>query len=308
MLAAGSILSYDFKYKGRNKLRPLAKIEYTHIFDGHTNQHLFYADTLEDNFGDSLNLGQVLKIMEYIEHFSEQSEDYLSYRPQYPKELFLYFQTQVSEHQVVWDCGTGNGQAAVELAKIFQKVIATDISQAQLQQAVKKENIVYQCSPAEKTNIASQSVDLVTVAQALHWFSFEPFYQEVRRVLKPNGWIAAWCYSLGQVTPEIDELTQKLYRQLPWPSERHYIEEKYETIPFPFYKIKTPSFQIEKNINFEQFIGYLNTWSAVKEYMKHEENNPIDALVLELEKAWGGTQVRRYMRWHLYLLMGTQQN
>lgn len=246
--------------------------------------------------------------MDYREHFSEQSENYLSYRPQYPKELFLYLQAQVSEHQVVWDCGTGNGQAAVELAKIFQKVIATDISQAQLQQAIKKENITYQCCPAEKTNIESHSVDLVTVAQALHWFSFESFYQEVKRVLKPNGWLAAWCYSLGEVTPEIDQLTRALYRQLPWPSERHYIEEKYETIPFPFHKIKTPLFQVEKNINFEQFIGYLNTWSAVKEAMKYEKNNPIDALVFELKKAWGGAHVLRSMHWPLYLLMGTQKN
>lgn len=243
--------------------------------------------------------------MEYIHHFDHQAANYLQFRPNYPLKLFELLVNVVKAHDLVWDCGTGSGQAAVALARNFKQVIATDINQAPLDQAPKKENIRYQCTAVEKTNIQSGSVDLITVAQALHWFDFNKFYSEVKRVAKPEGIIAAWCYSLGSLNPQIDNLINKLYAEiLSWPTERRYIDEKYQTIPFPFEKIPVPTLSIDKQINFSELISYISTWSAVKEYQKQHQQNPIALVHQQLQEAWGNTQEKRMISWPLHLLIG----
>jgi SAM-dependent methyltransferase len=247
--------------------------------------------------------------MDYIKHFNEQSKDYLLFRPNYPSALYDYLFTLVKTAHCAWDCGTGNGQVAVALAKRFAQVIATDINQTQIDVAPKPKNIRYICCPAENTPIAANSVELITIAQALHWFDFDFFYQEVRRVSKSSGVIAAWCYDLGKFTrTAIDNMIAKLFKDILgdeyWPSERRYVDEKYLTIPFPFAKIAAPPFIAEKNMNFSQLIGYLNTWSAVKEYQLRNRINPIDLIINELESAWGTPQQIYTMHWSLHLLVG----
>lgn len=246
--------------------------------------------------------------MEYIDHFAKEPENYLKYRPEYPDLLFDYLSSLVASHDLAWDCGTGNGQAALALSTRFLKVIASDINQTQMNVAPKRNNIEYQNWHAEKTELLSQSVDLITVAQALHWFDLENFYQEVKRVAKSNGMIAAWCYSLGKITPEIDQFISKLYYDILgntyWPKERIYIDEEYSTIPFPFSKLSTPSFSIKKEYNLTEVLGYLNTWSAVKEYQKRNQKNPIDFIQDDLAKTWGHPEHRRVFTWPLHLLVG----
>lgn len=242
--------------------------------------------------------------MDYQNHFAEQSECYLEYRPTYPESLFDFLKSVVKGHDAVWDCGTGNGQAAVPLSERFKKVIATDLNQAQLDVAPKRENIEYHCCPSEKTPIPSQSMDLITIAQALHWFSFADFYKEVKRVAKPKGLISAWCYGLGS-NPEIDDIIHRLYNEiLWWPPERRYIDEGYRTIPFPFEKITTPVFAIEKELNYSQLLGYLNTWSAVKEYQQRHQQNPLELIDADLKAAWGDPQAQKLIRWPLHVLLG----
>ncbi len=247
--------------------------------------------------------------MDYIKHFSEQSENYLLYRPTYPDALYSYLSELVDEHESAWDCGTGSGQAAVALAKHFTQVIATDINQAQFDVAKKNEKIRYICCPAENTPILPNSVDLITVAQALHWFNFTLFYKEVSRVSKPTGIIAAWCYSLGYFESTVDVAITRLYRDILgddyWPVERRYIDEGYQTIPFPFTKIPSPSFLIEKEMDFAQLLGYLSTWSAVKEYQQRNGVNPLNLVYKELELAWGKPKQVYTMRWPLHLLVGS---
>src|SRR3989338_2539931 len=169
--------------------------------------------------------------MKYTNHFADKSGDYGKFRPTYPEALFHYLANLTTDHDLVWDCGTGTGQAAIALAHYFKHIIATDVNQAQLDAAPQKSNVHYQHCNAEQTPIATASVDLVTVAQALHWFDLPSFYTEVNRVLKPAGIIAAWCYSLGHLTPDIDRLIQKLYVDILgdtyWPKERRYIDEEY---------------------------------------------------------------------------------
>ena len=246
--------------------------------------------------------------MDYIKHFNQQTKSYLQFRPDYPESLYEYLSSLVQDKSCAWDCGTGNGQAAVALAKHFELVIATDISQAQLKVAPKNKAIRYLCCAAENTPIATQSIDLITIAQALHWFNFDLFYQEVQRVSKPGGCIAAWCYSLGKINPDLDCLIDRLYSNILgddyWPKERRYIDEAYRTIPFPFEKIRTADFIIEKSLDFNQFIGYLNTWSAVKEYQQRNHSNPINLILKELEAVWGKPKIQHRIQWPLHLLAG----
>ncbi len=245
--------------------------------------------------------------MDYIKHFGEDSQAHLQFRPDYPDALYEYILSFVSERNLVWDCGTGNGQAAVKLANYFQEVIATDINATQLAAATQKKNIQYQAWPAEKTGIKNVSVDLVTIAQALHWFDFDAFYTEVKRVSKPDSIIAAWCYALIDVNPEVNISIRKLYNEILgnqyWPPARLHIDAGYQTIPFPFTKIKTPTFTIEKSIDIDQLFGYLNTWSAVKEYTQHNGKNPLSLIYPELKEAWGAS-TKKHVSWPIYLLAG----
>lgn len=245
--------------------------------------------------------------MNYQDYFAQQPDDYHQYRPQYPEELFAYLASLVLIHDSAWDCATGNGQAARGLAPYFKQVIASDRLLEQLDEAPKLPNIRYELWPAEKTNLPSRSVDLITVAQALHWLDFDTFYIEAKRVLKPNGVLAAWCYAIGHMTPEVNKIVQYLYEEVLgdsyWPAERRYIDNHYSTIPFPFERIKTPEFVMRKSFTYDQFLGYLSTWSAVKNYQNKMHENPLDLIKATLLEAFGnGTTLT--MSWKLHLLVG----
>lgn len=238
--------------------------------------------------------------------FSKQAADYAKYRPVYPKALYDCIFSHVQNFDAAWDCATGNGQAAVALSSKFQHVYATDISKNQIQHAEIRPNIIYRVCPAEKTHFQDDSFDLVTVAQALHWFDFNQFYPELKRVLKPEGLFAAWSYGLAKVSPTIDSLVDHLYNELLkayWDSRRTLIDEEYRTIPFPLNKIKAPHLFIELEWTFEHFVLYLKTWSPVQTYIDHHGSNPVDLILSSLEKAWG-EMPRRKITWPLYLLMG----
>jgi len=246
--------------------------------------------------------------MDYIKHFAQNPTEYLEYRPDYPVALFEYLASICDHHHFAWDCGTGNGQAALALATYFNTVVASDINQEPLNIALQKNNLSYHCWPAEQTELKDASVDLITVAQALHWFDLDSFYEEAKRVAKPQGMIAAWCYSLGSITPAIDMVIQKLYHDILgdtyWPKERRYIDEDYKTIAFPFKKSKTPAFEAQKTFHFSSLIGYLRTWSAVKEYQFKNEQDPVALVLPALEKAWGENDKDYTMRWSIHLLVG----
>lgn len=244
----------------------------------------------------------------YTDHFGEKSIEYLQYRPHYPTELYRYLSNLATLHELAWDCGTGNGQAAVKLADYFKRVVASDVNQAQINAAIRKENVAYYCWPAEKTSLKDHSVDLITVAQALHWFNLESFYKEARRVIKRRGYLAAWSYSIGQINKRIDTVTEKLYAEILgdtyWAKERRFVDEEYKTIHFPFTKVNTPDFFIEKKMNFSQLVGYLNTWSAVKEYQLQNEDNPINLVFTDLQTAWGDPMQEYVMTFPIHLLVG----
>jgi len=242
--------------------------------------------------------------MPFKDHFSENSDGYRRYRPGYPPRLFAYLSSISRGHERAWDCATGTGQAAVNLAEYFSEVIATDASKAQIEEATSAKGIRYVVAPAEKTVIKTHSIDIVTVAQALHWFDIESFFEEARRVLKPNGILAVWSYKLAKVRPDIDEIINHLYGTVLkkyWPEERTMVEEEYGGIEFPFVEVQTPSFEMGAEWNLNQFIGYLRTWSAVEKCLKSTGIDPIVEPAEALSGLWNHPENRLHVRWPLTL-------
>lgn len=229
------------------------------------------------------------------DNFSGQANDYVKFRPVYPKALYDFLLPLVKKKQIAWDCGTGNGQVAQELAKHFHTVHATDISEKQIANAAHVKNIFYKVEPAEQTQFPDKTFDLITVAQAIHWFDFNTFYNEVKRVIKPEGILAVIGYGLGTIDQGTDNIIQHFYNEITgpyWDKERKYIDENYQTIPFPFEEIPAPQFFITVEWNFEQLFGFLNTWSAVQHYIKANNKNPLDLIYDELKNTWKDDQVK----------------
>ena len=246
-------------------------------------------------------------LMPFKDHFSKQSADYAKYRPHYPEALFAYLADISPNKQVAWDCGTGNGQAALGLAPYFDLVIATDPSEKQIRNATPHEKIKYAVTPAEATGILPQSVDLITVAQALHWFDFARFYAEVRRVAPPGAIIAVWMYNLLYTEPAVTKIVSEYYFDIVgpyWPPERKHIESEYRSIPFPFAEVQAPAFKLAAHWNLEEMLGYLNTWSATQRYLAQTGDHPLNKIIDQLTTAWGDDANKKRVEWPLCLRAG----
>jgi SAM-dependent methyltransferase len=246
--------------------------------------------------------------MKFKVHFSSRAGDYAEFRPVYPQALFEFLANTAKSHNLAWDCATGSGQAARGLVEYFDRVIATDMSAEQLRHAEPHPQITYRVAAAENSNIPSRSVDLITVAQALHWLSFESFFQEVCRVLKSGGLIAVWCYGPMQVNAAVDLIVRHYYKNIVgsfWPPERRYIDEKYQTVPFPFVELPAPEFIMRAEWNLNEFIGYLRTWSAAQRYQDKNAQDPLDLIRGKLAKAWSPAEQRLTIQWPVYLRLGT---
>lgn len=243
----------------------------------------------------------------FEDHFSKHSQQYAQYRPHYPDKIYAYLASITPEHSLAWDCGTGNGQAAIGLAKYFDRVHATDASAEQISLAYAHDKVSYHVEPAEHVSLAAASVDLVTVAVAIHWFNFDEFYREVKRVLKPAGTLAAWTYNLAQISPEIDRLIDQYYFEILagyWPERIRYLEQHYKTIPFPFEEIVPPSFAMEVNWSLIQFAGFLDSWSATQRYKAEKGHHPLDIIWEAVRAAWGDENGQRLVRWPLHFRIG----
>ncbi len=238
----------------------------------------------------------------FKDFFSQQASDYSLFRPTYPAKLFSYLASLTPEHESAWDCATGNGQAAVELAQHYAQVIATDASEKQIREAVLHPKIKYCLASAEDSKIESDSLDLITVAQAYHWFDQPKFLEEAKRVLKPGGVLAIWCYALTTISPEVDRLVLELYSDVLgpyWDSARRQVEEHYSRAVIPWNELKTPSFTMTAEWDFAHLIGYLGTWSALKKYESENRKNPLEIFFEPLRQAWGDPATTRRISWPL---------
>lgn len=224
------------------------------------------------------------------DNFGAQAKSYARYRPGYPEELYDWLFSHTAGRELAWDCGTGNGQVAVRLAKDFASVLATDLSQGQLDHALPASNVTYRCSFADNSGLEESSVDLLTVATALHWFDLEPFFTEARRVLRPGGLIAVWTYGPGLAGPaEITDITSHLIDETlaeDWPEGIHWVREEYRTLSFPFQELEAPSWRLSMPVTVESCLGWLGTMSALARYRERTGDDPLDEVANALRRVW----------------------
>ncbi len=242
--------------------------------------------------------------MKFEDHFSKQSAIYRLARPTYPDELFSYLAQLAPAHHLCWDSGTGNGQAAVSLSAYFDRVIATDPSQEQIKNAIAAPKVEYRVASAEESGLPDHYADLLTAATAAHWFEHAKFYPEARRVLKPNGIIALWTYSMAHISPAIDELMNWWaydYLLPYWPDGRWYVRQQYTTLPFPFEAMETPAFHCTMHWTRDQWLNYLRSWSAYNKYIGKHSTDPIEeTLIGKLSALWPEQEVKE-ITWPLHL-------
>ena len=239
--------------------------------------------------------------------FSERSDLYARYRPTYPKELYDHILSFVKEKNTAWDCATGNGQAALVLADHFRKVIATDISAAQIERAAAKDNIEYLVCTGETTPFEENTFDLVTVAQAYHWLKWDAFRTEVIRVCKPGAIIAVWTYYRNTTgDKKIDDAVYNFYENVTrpyWDYERKYVEDKYETIEFDYDLLSVKTFDSILHWQREDLLGYISSWSAMQKFIKMHGHSPISIIEEEIKKIWPEGEVKRVV-FPIYLKLG----
>ncbi len=243
----------------------------------------------------------------FRDHFSTVAADYADTRPTYPPGLFDWLARQCAAREFAWDCGAGSGQASIELAERFAQVVATDASAAQIAQATPHPRVEYRVAPAERSGLADRCADLVTVAQALHWFDLERFYAEVRRVAKPAAVLAAWTYGPLHVEGDaLDALVQRFRADMApwWPEERRHVENGYRELAFPFERIAAPSFSIDVRWNADRLLGYFRSWSSVVRFRQARALDPVDEIEPSLRAQWGAPSTLRSVRWPLALLAG----
>jgi SAM-dependent methyltransferase len=242
----------------------------------------------------------------FKDHFSRQAAEYSRYRPAYPAGLIAWVAALAPHRRLAVDCATGNGQAAVALAEHFDAVLAVDGSDAQLALAIPHARVRYERAYAEALPLPDASASLVAVAQAIHWFDFERFHAECRRVLAPGGVIAAWTYTVFRAGGAIDAVVDELYHRTIgpyWPPEREYVQQAYRTLPFPWEEVAAPAFTLQTDWTLEEALGYFASWSSVQRYRDARGTDPLPAVAEALATAWpaGGT-VR--LDWPLHVRVG----
>lgn len=244
---------------------------------------------------------------QFKDHFSKVAKGYRAFRPEYPEELFRWLADIAPKREAALDCGCGTGQAAVALARYFDRVFAIDPSAEQVANAIVDPKVVYSVAPAEATGLPAQSQDLIIAAQALHWFDLDRFYPELRRVARKNAVFAAFTYGLLTVNEEVDAVIASLYRPILgeyWPPERRHVDSAYRTLSFPLKEIAAPGYQMTANWDFGHLLGYLATWSAVKEYKLRKGEDPLQPVEADLRRAWGEDRETRDVSWPLVIRAG----
>jgi len=246
----------------------------------------------------------------FKDHFSPHADRYAQARPTYPAALFDWLASQCDHHALAWDAGCGNGQAACDLAARFARVVATDPSAAQIAAAAPHAGVEYRVEPAEQPSLDDASVDLVTVAQAMHWFEPGAFHSAVHRVLRPGGVIAAWSYGLCHVDAAVDAVFMRLYDDVLgpfWPPERVHVESGYRNLPFPYEPLHAPAFVLLQSWTLPQYLDYLRSWSASQRYQRANGEDSISLMAEAFAAAWGEPTTPRDVRWPLAMRAGRMQ-
>jgi SAM-dependent methyltransferase len=242
----------------------------------------------------------------FADHFSAIAAAYAAARPTYPPALFAYLAGLAPARRRAWDCAAGNGQATLPLADHFEEVIGTDASAEQVAQMPPHPRVRRHAAPAEASGLPDDCVDLVTVAQALHWLPLQGFWVEARRVLRDGGILAVWSYGIQRVDQtEADRRLQAFYHDVVgpyWAPERRLVETGYRTVEFPFEELTAPAFDMALAWRLPELLAYVRTWSATNRFMKERGFDPVGGLGRELEPHWGPGP--RRVSWPLSLRVG----
>jgi SAM-dependent methyltransferase len=236
--------------------------------------------------------------------YSSFAKEYAQSRPRYPTELFSYLASLVKRRRLAWDCATGNGQAALELVKHFERVIATDVSAEQIHQATPHPQIEYRVAKSEQSGLDDRSADLVTVASAIHWFDLNVFYSEARRVMQPGGLLAAWAYHVGHVEPPFDQIFKRFYFDVIYPyfaPGARLVDQRYETLTLPGEALNAGEWWISAAWNLDQMLAFIASWSGTQRYIKERGEDPVALIAGELEHIWGERKKIHVVRWPLYI-------
>jgi SAM-dependent methyltransferase len=240
--------------------------------------------------------------------FGPRALAYAAFRPDYPEALIAFVTSLAPARQLAWDCATGSGQAAVALAEHFDEVVATDLSERQLEQARPHPRVRYRRAAAEKSGLPDSCADLVTVAQALHWFDLGRFYTEVTRVLVPGGALAVWTYGEPEFSdPRVTDLVRRFDLEtldVWWQPGREHIRDGYSQLPFPFPEAKAPAFVLERRWTLDELLGYLRSWSAVGTAAEASGKDPVADLEPQLADRWGARETQQLVRWPLTVRAG----
>ncbi len=238
----------------------------------------------------------------FKDHFSTQSGDYARFRPSYPATLFDFLSSVTSQHTFAWDAATGNGQAAVALTNYFRGVVASDASEAQIASAIPHPKVEYRVARAEDSGLDDNTIDLVTVGQAFHWFEQDAFLREAARVLHSDGVLALWCYEICHVNEQCDAVIDRLYSDIVggyWPAERVFIEQGYDSVTLPGEQLVTPDLAMSLQWTAQDMLGYVSTWSACKRYQADKGKDPVEIISEALVRSWG--EAARTVSWPLKL-------
>ena len=241
------------------------------------------------------------------DHFGPVAGGYATFRPSYPQSLFDALASLAPSRARAWDCGCGSGQATIALAQHFTAVLGSDVSASQIAHAETHARVTYRVAPAHESELPDASVDLVTVAQALHWFDVSTFHAEVKRVLVPRGVIAEWTYGLLRVPscPPITNAVLALDERLHawWPPERRHVDNNYRDLAFPFASLDAGTHTMSADWTGAQLLGFLGTWSAVTRYRAAHCDDPVDDVRAVLAEHWNTGLIRR-IEWPLLIRVG----
>ena len=239
----------------------------------------------------------------FQDHFSAVAAQYAQARPEYPAELFGWIESIVLVHGLAWEPGCGSGQATRDLAPLFDRMLATDPSAAQIAQAHGPSNVTFRVEPGEATSLGDGTADAICVAQALHWFDQPRFFAECARVLKPGGVLLAWGYQ-NLIAPDGMEAVLKQFSDVIepyWPPERDMIDAAYRDFAFPFDWIEPPVFELRAQWNLARMLGYFSSYSATKRYIDAHGVDPVAAHAPAIAKAWGDPGQTRLLRWPMFV-------
>ena len=244
----------------------------------------------------------------FRDHFSGIASGYAAFRPHYPEALFDFLADRAPGRALAWDCGCGNGQATLDLAERFDRVIGTDPSSEQIAEAPPHPRIAWRVAPGEQSGIASATCDLVAVAQALHWLDIDSFFREAARVARPRGLVAVWSYGDVEVDePRSSSIVRHFSRSIVgshWPPQRRIVDEGYRSVVMPFEEIDVPAFEMSERWTLEQLVGYVRTWSATSRYRMERNEDPTVELQHQLLEVWGNPEVARRVTWPLTVRAG----